>query len=166
MAQDRNPMSLWFPWLNFSPDTNTTTITDTFIGCNIEEGDGPIERHVLESVGSYGFQLNRVLDALRVMVNQAQKEGKLTESKLGKDYKKIQACMELAGKADQAAIDFERQTAESNVGKAIQGMQALCKSDSISDRELYKKLKEQLGKEIFGKESSGKEAARVTPIGV
>src|SRR6266511_881647 len=64
MGQD-NPFSFnWSPSYApfFAPDTTTITDTSTIMGSNIQEGDGPIERHVLEKVGSYGYQINRIVD--------------------------------------------------------------------------------------------------------
>jgi hypothetical protein len=61
------------PW--FAPDTTTTT--STIVGSNIQEGDGPIERRVLDKVGSYGYQLNRIIDVLSILLERTTANGGL-----------------------------------------------------------------------------------------
>jgi hypothetical protein len=132
-----NPLNDWINYFGsfYSPMTNTNTNTNTNFnfGCNIE--DAPVEKHVVETVGSYGSQLNRVLDALMVILNHQ----KLVGLSPDEDWK-IEALRELAKDADEAAKKFQGQINETRVKKLIIGMSTLQETDSY----LYAKLKAQI----------------------
>ena len=73
--------------------------TIVFGSANIQDRD--IEQEVVDSVGSYGYQLNRILDALAVLVRQ----GDLIErSSLAEhDRRALYRLLDLADEADEAA---------------------------------------------------------------
>lgn len=88
----------YFPTTNwqhaFSPTIN--------FGCNVEDAD--VEQHVVDEVGSYGKQLNRVLDVLTVLVARIdEKELKLTPQ----ERQFVDQFEELARAADDAAAKFK-----------------------------------------------------------
>ena len=152
------------PWLscfNFSPDTTTVTDTNTIIGSNIEEGDGPIERHVLENVGSYGFQLNRIIDVLSIIVDRATAgKGMLSDLRtddatpkntMTEDMKSLRDFKDMAETTRSEADKFISERTERAAGRFIQGMQLLKKSDSWENKDLYLKLKKQIEQEILAK---------------
>ena len=155
MAQVTSPLLSCF---NFSPDTTTVTDTNTMIGANIEEGDGPVERHVLETVGSYGYQINRIVDVLTVLVDQAEELGMLAKL-MPEDERSIQDFVVMAARASAASEKFLSQTTQQAAERLIRGMRALGKSDSISDRLLCNRLKAQLREEILDEEEAEKKTA-------
>jgi hypothetical protein len=143
MSQATNPLTDWFNLFNYFPTTNwqkafSPTITPTInFGCNTE--DVPVEQHVLDSVGSYGFQLNRVIDALLVIVDHSA-----VKKMSADDRQKITAFKELAQAADDSAKEFEGQLTETGVDKLIANMHSLQKADP----ELYEKFKDQIVKAL------------------
>jgi len=62
MFEDFASKFVYFPTTNwqraFSPQVN--------FGCNLQDQD--TEQHVLDNVGSYGYQLGRIIDVLNVLV--------------------------------------------------------------------------------------------------
>ena len=62
--------------------------------------DNEIEQEVVDSVGSYGYQLNRILDALVVLVRQADLD---KSSVAEKDLRALYRLLDLADAADEAA---------------------------------------------------------------
>ena len=62
--------------------------------------DSEIEQEVVDSVGSYGYQLNRILDALVVLVRQADLD---KSSVAEKDLRALYRLLDLADAADEAA---------------------------------------------------------------
>jgi hypothetical protein len=136
MADARNPWSDWFNYVfTYFPTTNWQHAFSPTInfGGNIQ--DAPIEQHVVDSVGSYGFQLNRVLDALSVVIASP------TLDKLSpEDEQKIALFKELATAADDAANEYKGQLTETSVKNLIESMQVL----KLHDADLYEKLKTQI----------------------
>jgi hypothetical protein len=62
--------------------------------------DSEIEQEVVDRVGSYGYQLNRILDALVVLVRQSDLDkSSMAEKDLGALYR----LLDLAEAADEAA---------------------------------------------------------------
>lgn len=143
MSQDNTPL---FSWFNFSPDTTTITDTDTIIGSNIEEGDGPVERHVLQKVGSYGYQLNRILDVLSILLERAKLEGKLPADP--KSERCIQDFEEMAKSADAASKEYKGQATKLAVERLIKRMQRLRESEDAADRALYEKFRTQIERQL------------------
>ncbi len=136
MSQVRNPWNDWFNYVfTYLPTTNWQHAFSPTInfGCNTE--DAPVEQHVVDSVGSYGFQLNRVIDVLSVIINHSMVKGLGAEEK-----EKVRAFKELARAADDAAKGFEGQITETGVEKLITGIRSLQESDP----KLYEKLKNQI----------------------
>ena len=138
----RNPLSDWFDYVYtyfYSPTSNLQHAFSPTInfGCNVE--DAPTEQHVVNSVGSYGFQLNRALDALSVILDHSSLEGLSADEK-----KKIAEFKKLAKAADDAAREYQGQATETGVAKLIKSMHEL----KQTDRVLYKKLKDELLAEI------------------
>ncbi len=137
-----NPLNDWINYFGsfYSPmtSTNTNTNTNFNFGCNIE--DATVEKHVVETVGSYGFQLNRVIDALLIILNH-QKLTELSPEKLfpEEDWK-IEAFRKLAKDADEAAKEYQGQITETGVEKLITGMIYLQETNP----NLYEKLKSQI----------------------
>jgi len=60
--------------------------------------DSEIEQEVVDSVGSYGYQLNRILDAMVVLIHQVDDESSLTEQ----DRRALYRLLDLADAADEA----------------------------------------------------------------
>jgi hypothetical protein len=136
VTQMRNPLSDWFNYVfTYFPTTNWQHAFSPTInfGSNIQ--DAPVEQHVLDNVGSYGFQLNRVLDALSVIVEDPELKKRLNGNEKIKKFK------ELAKKANDAAKGFEDDVpTETSVDALIKGMHTL----KHSDHELYQQLKDKL----------------------
>jgi len=84
------PTSNWQHF--FNPNVN--------IGCNIE--DAPVEQHVVEKAGSYGYQLNRIIDVLTVLISNVDRN-QLTPQECGF----VDKFKELASDADSAAAEFQ-----------------------------------------------------------
>ncbi|MEI2781186.1 MAG: hypothetical protein V9H25_07950 [Candidatus Competibacter sp.] len=86
----------YFPTTNwqraFSPTIN--------FGCNVE--DAEVEQHVVDEVGSYGKQINRVLDAMTVLVSRIPPD-KLTPQ----ERRYVDAFEDLAHAADEASKKFK-----------------------------------------------------------
>jgi hypothetical protein len=135
MSQIKNPWNDWFNYVfTYFPTTNWQKSFSPTInfGCNTE--DAPVEQHVLDSVGSYGFQLNRVIDALLVIVNHSIVKLNAEEKQ------KVKAFQELAQAADEAAKGYEGKMTETGVEKLITGMRSLQETNP----KLYEKLRGQI----------------------
>jgi hypothetical protein len=75
-------------------------ISPTIVFGSANISDSEIEQKVVDSVGSYGYQLNRVLDAMAVLVRQGEIEkSSLTEE----DRRVLFRLLDLADAADEAA---------------------------------------------------------------
>jgi len=136
MTEARNPWSDWFNYVfTYFPTTNWQHAFSPTInfGSNIE--DVPVEQHVVDSVGSYGFQLNRVLDVLSVIIAHPTLSGLSDE-----DKQKVGAFEKLAQAADVAAKEFQGQVTETSVERLITGMRSLQEADP----NLYERLKDQI----------------------
>lgn len=124
----------YFPTTNwqhaFSPTFN-------FIGKNV--GDAATEQHVLNEVGSYGMQLNRVLNVLKVIVDHTD------QTKLGKqEAKSVKQFIDLADAADKAATEFRQNFIEDNLNKMIKDLHSLEKDYP----EKYRKFVDQFHAEF------------------
>jgi len=154
-SQDKSPL---FSWFNFSPDTTTITDTSTIIGSNIEEGDGPIERHVLQKVGSYGYQLNRIIDVLSILLERATAEDQLmSDLKTDHSYappagEKARHAVEdfytMAESADEASKEYKDQAMKVAVERLIKRMQRLRESGDAADKVLYEKFRTQIEEQL------------------
>ena len=162
MSPDNTPL---FSWFNFSPDTTTVTDTSTIVGSNIEEGDGPIERHVLEKVGSYGFQLNRIIDVLSILLERATAQGQLLADLKSEhpytapDGEKARHAIEdfytMAQDANQASKEYKDDATKLAVERLIKRMQRLRDSGDASDKALYQKFRTRIEQELPNGRSRG-----------
>ncbi len=87
---------VYFPTTNwqraFSPSV--------YFGCNVE--DAGVEQHVVDKVGSYGSQINRILDVLSVLVSR------MDRASLTPDQQDFVRRFELlAAQADQASAEYQ-----------------------------------------------------------
>ena len=91
----RNFAFTYFPFTDWRRFISPTIV---FGSANIQ--DSEIEQEVVDSVGSYGYQLNRILDALAVLIRSGEVEKlALTE----KDRRALYRLLDLADAADDAA---------------------------------------------------------------
>lgn len=126
----------WFNYVfTYFPTTNwqhafSPTI---YFGSNVQ--DAPVEQHVVDQVGSYGYQLNRIIDLLKVAVDEGQLKGKNEREK-----QVIAKFLTLAKNADQAAKEFKGEVTEESVQKLIQDLRRL----QHSDHKLYDSLVDEL----------------------
>jgi hypothetical protein len=75
-------------------------ISPTIVFGNANIADSNTEQKVVDSVGSYGYQLNRILDALAVLIRDNEDpKAPLTE----KDRRMLCRLLDLADAADEAA---------------------------------------------------------------
>lgn len=75
-------------------------ISPTIVFGKANIADGDTEQKVVDSVGSYGYQLNRILDALAVLIReQEDRKPPLTEN----DRRMLYRLLDLADAADEAA---------------------------------------------------------------
>ena len=121
----------------FSPTIN--------FGCNVQDVD--VEQHVLNSVGSYGKQLNRIIDLLGVLLPRVINERTL-ESLTPAEEQMIVQFEDLARRADEAAFNYQgkqrREITEADVDHVIHGMRSLERSDHAAYAELLKRIHEAL----------------------
>jgi hypothetical protein len=146
----RSPFSDWFDYVYtyfYSPTSNLQHAFSPTInfGCNLN--DAPTEQHVVNSVGSYGFQLNRVLDALSVCLDHVTLDGVSPE-----EIEKLKAFKRLAQKADDAAKEFKGRATAGGVRKLLESLQELQRSGSEADLELYHTLRKQILTELVDKQ--------------
>jgi hypothetical protein len=129
-----NYVFTYFPVTNWQHAFSPTI----YFGSNVQ--DIPEEQHVLYQVGSYGYQLNRIIDMLKVVVDHGKFNGKKNGSKSGRDQQVIQKFLELAKATDTAASDFKGEATEQSVQEVIACLRRL----QHSDDERYKTLVGQL----------------------
>jgi hypothetical protein len=92
------PFSSFLRYWDYRPNTQWL---DHFITVNWNAGDAGIEQHVLGEVGSYGYQLSRILDAVSLLVGEL----KLTD--LSPEQQKVVIRLQdLADQADRAVKDY------------------------------------------------------------
>ena len=102
-----NPTNIATDWLKtYAPWTNWggAFSRNFYFGCNIK--DAPTEAHVLNTVGSYGFQLNRIIDMVQLIDKYAKvdlKNADLSSS----ERQKLRDFRELAEAADLAAKEYK-----------------------------------------------------------
>lgn len=88
-----NLLQGWFHNVNFS-----------VFGSNIQ--DREVETHVLDNVGSYGKQLNVVLDAMVALIERLERQPHFTEHLTQEEHHDIWELKELARAADTASRSF------------------------------------------------------------
>jgi hypothetical protein len=113
-----------------------------YFGCNIQ--DAGVEKHVLDNVGSYGFQINRLMDAVMVLASRADLST-LTPAETG--Y--IGRFKELAKAADRAASDFQTKPRHgvtmAELDRMIDAVLSLQADNPDAYRELVRHGRERLG---------------------
>ena len=75
-------------------------ISPTIVFGNANLADANTEQHVVDSVGSYGYQLNRILDALTVLIREGEDP---TAPRTEQDRRVLDRLLDLADAADEAA---------------------------------------------------------------
>ena len=87
--------------LNVFPITDWRRfVSPTIVFGNANLADVDTEQKVVDSVGSYGYQLNRILDALAVLIRESQDP---TSSRTEEDRRMLYRLLDLADAADKAA---------------------------------------------------------------
>jgi hypothetical protein len=144
MSQVRNTnqfQQLMQGWFDYFPITNWSRFISPTInldfGGNIE--DAPTEQTVLNRVGSYGKQINRLNDAVLVLT------GLLDRSKLtSKDQMFVHKFELMAADADKAAAETKgaprHAISNSEVGETLERIVALSKSEPERYKELMRAL--------------------------
>lgn len=127
----------------YSPITNwqrAFSPTFNFFGRNV--GDVATEQHVLNEVGSYGMQLNRVLNVLSVLISRMDKNE--IDSLLPQEHQYVDQFMELARAADKAATEFQDKSRHGitldNLNYIIEELHSLEKEDQKNYNEFVEKL--------------------------
>jgi hypothetical protein len=117
----------------FSPTFN--------FGCNVQ--DINTEHHVLNEVGSYGKQLNRILDVLMVLLPRVIDQS-VRKSLTDEERRALDDFEGLARRADAAAAAYQgeppRGITQADIDHVIAGMCCLRRNDS----ERYEDLRQQL----------------------
>jgi hypothetical protein len=111
----RNFVFTYFPvtdWRRF--------ISPVVVFGNANIADHEIEQKVVDSVGSYGYQLNRILDALAVLIReeedastQASTEARAPRTE--KDRRVLYRLLDLADAADAAAKEARKQVSTKRI---------------------------------------------------
>ena len=137
----RTPFPLLDDWFNYVftyfPTTNWQHAFSptVYFGSNVQ--DAPVEQHVLDQVGSYGYQLNRIIDVLQVLVKEGGFKG---TTRRDKDV--MEQFSKLATSADAAAKGFRGEATAASVENLIQGLRRLRDSDPGLYDDLVKELQE------------------------
>jgi hypothetical protein len=92
---------VYFPLTNWERFWEQFFSPRFYFGCNVS--DLETEHHVLDEVGSYGSQLNVVLDALAVLVARLNGPKPLTEQ----ERNRVSALVDLMERADEASAQFQ-----------------------------------------------------------
>lgn len=151
MAQQTDIFSLYRNFLknfvyNFTyfPTTNwqrafSPTI---YFGCNVEDAD--VEQHVVDEVGSYGKQINRILDAMTVLVSHMPKDTALTPQ----ERRYVDAFEDLAHAADEASRKFKDKRRSDltldDINHTIENLCSLVGKDPGRYQYLVKRIQEDL----------------------
>src|ERR1035437_7806180 len=75
-------------------------VSPTIVFGNANIADSDTEQKVVDSVGSYGYQLNRILDALAVLIREHED---LDAPKIEDERRMLCRLLDLADAADEAA---------------------------------------------------------------
>ena len=113
---------VYFPTTNwqrtFSPQIN--------FGCNLQDQD--TEQHVLNEVGSYGYQLSRIIDVLHALVARVP-SGELTPQ----EQQDIAGFCDMAQQVDAAVEEKQgpahRGVTAGDIANLTSGLQALAHTD-------------------------------------
>lgn len=128
----------YFPTTNWQRAFSPTV----YFGCNVE--DMPTEQHVVSKVGSYGKQINCILDAMSVLVARVDRH--LLSPR---ERQAVEAFESLARSADEAAADFQNrrrgQVTLDDIDRIVEQLQALRGKDDERYRNLVERLAAGLG---------------------
>ena len=75
-------------------------VSPTIVFGNSNLADSDTEQKVVDSVGSYGYQLNRILDALAVLIRESDAP---SAQRTEEDRRMLYRLLDLADAADKAA---------------------------------------------------------------
>lgn len=121
----------------FSPTIN--------FGYNVH--DVNVEQHVLDEVGSYGSQLNRIIDLLSVLLPRVI-DAKQRQSLTPAERSMVEKFEDLARRADTAAAAYKRESPKAitraEIERFVQGMRELERADEALYGTLLKRLYEEL----------------------
>ena len=129
----------WTNWQGLFQGWFSPTIT---FGANIQ--DKPVEQHVLNTVGSYGKQLSRIIDAISVLV------ARLNRSELTlQEQKAVLLFEELAQLASLAAAQFQgkplpKGVTRAEVNELIDRLAGLRRDNPTAYESLSKEIREGL----------------------
>jgi len=119
-------------------------LSPTFnFGCNVD--DEPIEAHVRSQVGSYGKQLNRLMDALSVLVQHARLD---VEELPEQDRKALASFLELDAKADEAARSYSRGDTLRRARDLVREIEVLRRSPDAADARTYRAIASALSEAL------------------
>ena len=109
-----------------------------YFGCNVE--DVSTEQHVLNSVGSYGSQINRIIDVVSLLLP------KLKTMKLTKGQREdIEKFERLAKRADEASSTYRRHWPRNitldDVDEFVERMNRLATADPGQYREAVSRIR-------------------------
>jgi hypothetical protein len=125
----------------FSPLLKAFSPTMNF-GCNVQDED--VERHVLSKVGSYGYQLNQIIDAMGVLVSRIDRAS-LTPA----EARDVDRFKDLAEMADRASAEFEnkprRAVTRTDLDRMIDEILSLRTTDRRAYEQLLTLAQERLG---------------------
>lgn len=82
-----------------------TNVSVNVFGRNVEDKD--VEEHVLNNVGSYGKQLNVILDALMVLIKRLESQPEFAKQISQPEHHAIYELKELARMADAVARAYQ-----------------------------------------------------------
>ncbi|HZU24475.1 MAG TPA: hypothetical protein VFA04_03080 [Bryobacteraceae bacterium] len=112
-----------------------------YFGCNVDEMG--VEEHVLSRAGSYGSQINRIIDVLSILTSRLD-EGSLT----AEQQVFLQRFRSLAASADQASAEFQgkaRHTvSEADVDDLVSRISALKATDLSGHKMLIERVRRAL----------------------
>lgn len=97
-----------------------------YFGCNVE--DIPTEQHVLNNVGSYGSQINRIIDVVSLLLPTLK-----TATLSDREREAIVDFERLARQADEASSSFRNKSARNinleEVDEFLERLNTLAKAD-------------------------------------
>jgi hypothetical protein len=100
------PFSNFLRFWDYRPSTQWL---DHFITVNWNAGDAGVERRVLSEVGSYGYQLSRILDAVNLLVDR------LSLTELSPEQQKVVVRLQdLAEQANRAVKEYRSDATETS----------------------------------------------------
>src|SRR5262249_14698317 len=104
--------TLFSPFANFLRTWDYRPVTswfEHFITINWNGQDADVERHVLGEVGSYGYQLSRIIDAVDLLVHE------LDLARLAPEQQRIVVRLEdLAESARRSVAEYRGRTVDSS----------------------------------------------------